>query len=152
MVSLSSERQGGIGFSSGKKMEVLATVVVYFKPITIQYLAEVNGLVDDMNACNIYSLILTPIFDLTSFECKEVCPPRPSFCARLYISCGPWVLVTRQTSSISLRGATCHVCLECCCQSLSWLQALLGLALGKAWSIVSSRSDPHMLAAHKLVI
>ena len=79
MISLSSERQGGIGFSSGKKMEVLATVVVYFKPITIQYLAEVNGLVDDMNACNIYSLILTPIFDLTSSECKEVCPPSPAF-------------------------------------------------------------------------
>ena len=110
MISLSSERQGGIGFSSGKKMEVLATVVVYFKPITIQYLAEVNGLVDDMNACNIYSLILTPIFDLTSSECKEVCPPRPSFCARLYISCDRWVLVTRQTSSVSLRGATCRVC------------------------------------------
>lgn len=52
-ISLSSERQGGIGFSSGKKMEVLATVVAYFKPITIDILAEVNGLVDDMNACNI---------------------------------------------------------------------------------------------------
>ena len=49
-------------------MEVLATMVAYFKPKTIRYLAEVNRLVDDMNACNIYSLILTPVFDLPFSE------------------------------------------------------------------------------------
>lgn len=43
-------------------------MVVYFKPKAIGYLAEVNGLVDDMNACNIYSRILTPIFDLPFTE------------------------------------------------------------------------------------
>ena len=43
-------------------------MVVYFKPKTIGYLAEVNRLVDDMNACNIYSLILTPVFDLPFSE------------------------------------------------------------------------------------
>lgn len=43
-------------------------MVVYFKPKAIGYLAEVNGLVDDMNACNIYSWILTPIFDLPFAE------------------------------------------------------------------------------------
>lgn len=43
-------------------------MVAYFKPKTIRYLAEVNRLVDDMNACNIYSLILTPVFDLPFSE------------------------------------------------------------------------------------
>lgn len=41
---------------------------MYFKLITRGDIAEVDGLVDDINACNIYNLTLTPIFDLISSE------------------------------------------------------------------------------------